>query len=375
MNKIQQRLKILLYFTILTITGFGCASTENKPLVIGAIYNLHGEQSNLDIPSSRGARLAVAEINRNGGSLGRLVKLALVDGNSKAKVISRKAAALLKRYPDMSAFLGFSDPEMVLAAAPVAADSGRLFLTSGATSPLLPSQVPEYLFLACFGDNVQAAAAAESAWNDLNAQTVAVLYDKDHTYTRLLQGYFRTRYIELGGTVSVTRPFTLDKLEGISDGLKDVDLVFLATETAESALAIIQRLRAAGITTPILGGDAYDSEQLWQQHPEIHDVYFTTHAYLGEDNLNPLVQNFRKAYSDAYDGDHPDAFAALGYDTVRLLMTAIDHAGSSDPVAIRLELAGIRNFTGVTGTMYYPKNSRIPIKSVSILNPKSKGSE
>ena len=134
---------------------------------------------------------------------------------------------------------------------------------------------------------MQAAAAAESTWNDLNARTVAILYDNNHTYTHLLQGYFRTRFTELGGTVSAIRPFTLDKLDGISDRLKDVDLVFLATETAEEALAIIQRLRAADITTPIFGGDAYDSEQLWQQHPEIHDVYFTTHAYLGEDNPNP----------------------------------------------------------------------------------------
>ncbi|MEZ4678407.1 MAG: hypothetical protein R2932_29740 [Caldilineaceae bacterium] len=47
--------------------------------------------------------------------------------------------------------------------APAAAAAQRLFLTSGATSPQLPAQVPDYLYLACFGDNVQAAAAAEWA--------------------------------------------------------------------------------------------------------------------------------------------------------------------------------------------------------------------
>lgn len=247
-------------------SGLACTSANNKPLIIGTIYNLHGKQSNLGIPSAQGAHLAVAEINRDGGGSlqQRSVKLTLVDGLSEPKEITRKTTDLLQRFPDISAFLGLSDPNMVLAAAPVAANSGQLFITSGATSPKLPSQVPEYLFLACFGDNVQAAAAAESAWNDLKVRNVAVIYDKTHTYTRLLQGYFRTRFTELGGKVGIIRPFTLDQLDGITDGLNDVDMVFLATETADSALIIIKQLRATDISIPIFGGDAYDSEQLWQ---------------------------------------------------------------------------------------------------------------
>ena len=132
---------------------------------------------------------------------------------------------------------------MVLAAAPMAAAGNRLFLTSGATSPQLPGQVPEYLFLACFGDNVQAAAAAETAWKDLNARTIAVLYVADNTYTDLLQAYFRSRFTELEGIVSIVRRYTHDRLDGISAGLEDVDMVFLATGSADEALAIIQRLR------------------------------------------------------------------------------------------------------------------------------------
>lgn len=88
---------------------------------------------------------------------------------------------------------------------------------------------------------------------------------------------------------------------------------------------IIQRLRAAGVTAPVFGGDSYDSEELWQQHRALHDVYYTTHAYLGEDNPDPVVQVFRQAYMAAY-GSHPDAFAALGYDA-RALVDVRDQTG------------------------------------------------
>lgn len=361
------RLTILLCLAGLATPFPANVVAADKPLVLGSVYNLHGFQAGLDVPSSQGSQLAVAERNRQGGLLGRQVKLVTIDGISKPKVISHKTAALLKRFPQMPALVGLSDTDMVLAAAPVAARAGRVFLTSGATSPRLPEQVTEFLFLACFGDNVQAAAAAESAFIDLGSRTAAVLYAADNTYTDLLQGYFQTRFVELGGEISSVREYNANALEGIADGLAGVDLLFVATASPEESLTLIQRIREAGIDVPVFGGDSYDSEDLWQQHPEVDDVYFTTHAYLGADNPDPIVQDFRQAYVEAYDGIEPDAFAALGYDAARLLITAIETAGSADPELVRDALAGIREFNGVTGSMHYPANSRIPVKTVTIL--------
>ncbi len=98
----------------------------------------------------------------------------------------------------MPGLIGFSDTDMVLAAASIAAKNKRVFLTSGATSPELPRQVPQYLFLACFGDNVQAAAGAEWAVKTLKARTAVVLYKQTSTYAKLLHGYFQTRFKQTG---------------------------------------------------------------------------------------------------------------------------------------------------------------------------------
>ena len=70
---------------------------------------------------------------------------------------------------NVSALFGLSDTDAVLAAAPPAAAAETLFLTSGATSPQLAEQIPTYLYLACFGDNDQAAAGAEYARQTLKA--------------------------------------------------------------------------------------------------------------------------------------------------------------------------------------------------------------
>lgn len=346
----------------------GNTTTEAVPVVVGALYNLTGFQSGLDVPSSQGARLAVTEINRSGGVLGRKLRFVLEDGESQLKVLRTKTAALLKRYPTMTAVMGLSDTDMVLGAAPVAADSGRLFLTSGATSPRLPAQVPKYLFLACFGDNVQAAAAAEWAYEDLSTRTAAIVYDAAKEYTNLLQGYFRVRFQELGGQVVSARGFTTQtELNAAISTIGKPDMVFLSAAAPEDIIEGVRGLRRAGYTGPIVGGDGFDAEKLWQRHTELGNVFFTTHAYLGKDNPDPRVSAFREVYTNAYPGSAPDAFAALGYDTMRLLAAAITRAKSADPASVLKAMAGIDRFEGVTGVIGYASGSRIPRKSVSIL--------
>jgi len=363
---------LLWYFILvasLIMLGAIESSTANEPppVEIGALYNLSGSQAELDIPSSNGVLLAVDQVNRKGGVLGRPVRLVMVDGESKPAVIARKTGELLERILSMSAVMGLSDTDIVLAAAPVAARNRRLFLTSGATSPQLPSQVPEYLFLACFGDNVQAAAGAEWAYQNLSVRTAAILFNSSQSYTRLLQGYFQTRFQELGGRVISVESYTPDKMsQSIRRLPKAADLIFFSAMPEEAPRGV-ELLRQEGFSAPVLGGDAFDSEDLWQKHRELGNVFFTTHAYLGTDNPDPQVAAFRKAYVHAYPGSTPNAFAALGYDAARLVMAAVAEADSSDPDDIRRALSGIRRFQGVTGTISYPAGSRIPAKSVTIL--------
>ena len=363
----------LILLAVGTITS-GCGEAEegeqkgpdDQSIVIGAIYNLTGPQSGLDIPSSEGAQLAVEQINSGGGLLGRSLYLALEDGETSTTIIPGKVQNIFKDYPDVVGLIGLSDSDMLLAATSDVAQEKRLFLTSGATSPKLPSEVPTWLFLACFGDNVQAAAAAEWAWEEDSARTVAVLYDSSKTYTRLLQGYFVKRFTELGGKVLSTTAFTPESVESIPADLQSADIVFLSA-APDIVYQAVHQLRENGMMKPIIGGDGFDLEDVWRQHPEVNDVYFTTHAWLGKDNSNQKATDFRQAYEEMFQGTEPDAFSALGYDAIGMLADAIDRAGSTDPDRVLNALASTQNYKGVTGTISYEKGSRIPKKSVTIL--------
>lgn len=340
-------------------------SRAQTPIVIGAIYNLTGGQQDLDIPSSRGAKLAIDQVNQTGGVLGGKVELILVDGQTKPGVIARETLKLLQRQTPPVALLGLSDTDMVLAAARIAAVHSHVFITSGATSPRLPHEIPRFLFLACFGDNVQAAAGAEFAFETLKARSAVVLYKQNSSYAGLLHGYFETRFKELGGKVLTVRGYSLADIKAKAQGLPKADLIYLAAQPDDVAAAIAA-LRGAGANEPILGGDGLDIGNAWQQVAQAEKIYFTTHAYLGADNPDPRVQAFRAVYAKAYPGQEPGAFAALGYDAARLLLAAIASAGSSRPQPVLQALARTNAFAGVTGTISF-HNGRIPVKTVSII--------
>lgn len=358
--------KLLMCF-LAGLFFFGC--TENDPIKIGVLYNILGSQAGLDWPSYRGAMFAAERLNQKGRVSGHKLLFMLRDGESDPAVLRQKVLEQLQYNPEIVAFIGLSDTDMVLAAAEVAGDNQRVFITSGATSPKLPAQVPDFLFLACFGDNVQAAAAAEFAFKEKKVRTVAVVYDSTQTYTRLLQGYFRTRFTQLGGQVLSVQAFNESDLSPITAQLQGADLIYLAA-MPQHALTATQLIRNTGFNQPIIGGDAFDSETIWAGQTDISAVFFTTHAYIQADNPDPRVQAFIRDYTTRY-GHAPDAFAALGYDTVNLLSAAINSAQSADPAAIRNALATLQNVDGITGTISFSNGERIPRKSVTILEIKA----
>ncbi len=335
---------------------------RGQTIKIGAIYNLEGSQSPLDLPSAMGARPAAKEINARGGIDGSEIELMLCDGKSNPAEVRRCAYGLLEA--DISAMSGLSDTDMVLAALPAAKGAGIPFVTSGATSPKLADEY-EGLFLACFGDNTQAAAGAEYAYNKMDLKKCALLVDGDMEYARLLAAYFKERYLDLGGEIAMeyfingSDPMSLS--QAVSDG--GPDMIYLAAGPETSA-AIIKRMRSAGVQSPVFGGDSFDSPEL--KKAGTGRIVFSTHVLLNDRASES--REFASAYRAEYGHPPENAFAALGYDTVNLLAEAIDRAGSSDPQTIIGALENTSGFEGVTGEISYQKSRHIPKKGVTMVS-------
>ena len=263
----------------------GSAAAQADSIKIGAPFNVTGALSSLDAPALNGAKLKAKEINDAGGIDGKQIELVVYDTKTDPTVIASVASQLLN--PDkVPVALGFTDSDSALALGPIFQQAGIPFVTPGATSPKLPDQVGTDMFLACFGDNVQAASGAEFVQRKLNGKNVYLLRDNSAEYTTLLAKYFDEAFTKGGGTIiarddykSGDKSFTaqITKLKALSD---KPDVLYVAAMPDDIGL-VVKQMRQAGVTQPIVGGDGYDTPLLIQVGGAAsNDVYYSTHAYM-----------------------------------------------------------------------------------------------
>jgi branched-chain amino acid transport system substrate-binding protein len=347
------------------------AGTASTPIKIGAPGNFTGAFAVLGTSMANGEALKVREINDAGGVLGSPLHLVTTDMASDLTRAPAVADELLDKER-VSAVVGFGDSDFVLALGPYVAKRGLPFLTPGATSPLLPQQIGPTLYLACFGDNVQAAAGAEFMAGTLGVRRVNVLTNDNAEYTKLLSRYFIAAHKHGGGTVDLKASYgstdaqSLAIAANVMAGATPVDALYLAA-LPEEAGALIAQLRAAGFTAPIVGGDSYDTPLLLEQvGADASGIYYSTHVYLG-DNPAPPVLDFMSRYWSAYGYGPIDAYAALGYDAIGLLAEAMTQAGSAEPRAVLAALARVDGYPGITGRISYAPGHQVPQKPVSMI--------
>lgn len=362
---------VFLLILAVLVSSVSFVAAQDEPIKIGLGFDLTGNESALDLPASNGALLAIKEINAAGGVLGRQLEGVSHDTRYDMALTAQIAQQFVEQ-DGVSAVVGFSDSDSVLASGPIIQEAGIPFITAGATSPLLPEQVGDLFFMACFGDNVQAAAAAEYAYANFG-HTAYLLTDTGVEYTTLLAAYFKARFEELGGTIVLEDEYADDatdfsaqitKLRALAE---QPDFYFVSAMPYNVGPVVLQ-MRQAGLEGPIVGGDGYDTPDIISVAGEsANNVYFTTHALMDSEIGTDGIKAFMKAYNDEYGHAPENAFAALGYDAVKLLADAIERAGSTDAEAIKTALAETKDYPGITGSITFGEGVQIPQKGVTLI--------
>ncbi|MCX7730768.1 MAG: ABC transporter substrate-binding protein [Candidatus Caldatribacterium sp.] len=345
-----------------------------EPIKVGVVMGLTGPWASIDTPALNGVKLAAEEINKAGGILGRPIELKVVD--TKADEGETVAAVIrLIENEKVSALIGYCDTHWVNIAAPLAREYGIPFITPGATHPRIPERTGAWL--ACFGDNAQAAVIAEYAVKDLGLKRGAIWVDTAVDFSVAVCAYFADALKHYGGEVVYEDYFETSWTDFSSmvarlkeyEDRGEVDFVYVGAIPGNCGL-IVKQIREGGVTIPILGEDGFDTPLLVETAGEAAEgVIFATHMSL--EDPNPLVQKFKSDYQAMFGNPPENAFAALGYDALKLLAKAIEIVGTDDPKKIPEGLAQIRDFQGVSGTISYEAGNQVPNKSVAVIEVKN----
>ena len=339
--------------------------SEEQGIKVGFYGALTGPTATFAISGKNGALLAIDEIDKAGGVLGRPLALVAEDDRGEAAEAASVVSKLITR-DHVVAVIGENASSRTLAAAPIA-QSYRIPMITPSSTNVEVTKKGDYIFRVCFIDPYQGKVLAAFARKNLKAETAAILIDSRSDYSVGLGEAFRKAFTGMGGRIVGEMKYT----EG--DGDFSAQLTALRASAPEvlfipgyytDAGLIARQARTLGLKTTLLGADGWDSPKLTEIGGEaIEGAYFSNHYSV--DDPSPAVQRFVAAYAARY-GAEPDSIAATSYDAVRLLADAIARAGSTEGKRIRDALAATSGFAGVTGAITMDAD-RNPIKPAVVL--------
>ena len=324
---------------------------DTGDIKVGVYVDLTGQTSSFGQSTKNGIQLAVDEINAAGGVNGRKMTLIVEDDQGRTEQAKTVVEKLIKQ-DKVVAVLGEVASSNTLAAAPVAQEAKIPMITPSSTNPRV-TQVGNYIFRVCFLDDFQGSSIAKFAANDLKGKTAAILGDVNSDYSKGLTEFFEKEFTKLGGKVVAKEAYTqtdpdfkgqLTKIRNLNP-----DVLYIPGYYGQVGI-IAKQARELGMNMPLLGGDGWDSPELWSLGGDaLKNSYITNHY--SADDPNPVIQNFVKSYKAKYNNVAPDSLAALAYDSAKVLADAIKRAGGTDSTKLRDAINATKDFAGVTGSI------------------------
>ena len=339
--------KLALASVVLSCAGLAAAA---DPIKIGVNGPFTGGSSSMGVSMRDGVRLAVEEINKSGGVLGR--KLALVERDDEAKnERGVQIAQELISKEKVTAAVGYINTGVALASQRFFQEAKIPVMNNVATGSIITKQFsdqPEnYIFRNSAHDNIQAPMIVEEAITRRGFKKIAILADSTN------YGQLGRADLEKALDAKGVKPVAVEKFN-----IKDVDMTAQLLK-AKAAGADVVLTYAIG---PELAQIANGMTKLGWKVPMIGSWTLSMANFI--DNAGPggegarMPQTFiqqadtpkRKVFIDAYLKtfkpknnriDSPVS-AAQGYDSIYLLAAAIKQANSTEGPKIREALENLQ---------------------------------
>jgi len=348
-----------------TAAAPAAAAPTGDTILIGEVFSLTGGQATFGISSQHGIEMAVKEANAAGGVKGKKLETRVYDDQGKPEEAANAATRLVNQDHAV-VILGEVASTNSIAMANVAQLAGVPMITPTSTNPKV-TQIGDYISRVCFIDPFQGFVMAKFARENLKLNKVAVLRDLKSDYSTGLTDVFTRKFTEMGGKIVAVETYNQgdSDFRGQLTAIKRANPDGIYVPGYYSEVGVIARqARELGLAVPIMGGDGWDSEKLFELGGSaVEGHYFSNHY--SSDDPSPRVQKFVAAYKAAY-GAVPDALATLAYDAAGVAIEAMRRAPDLSGKSLRDAIAQTKEYPGVAGVITLD-DRRNAVKPATIL--------
>jgi branched-chain amino acid transport system substrate-binding protein len=293
------------------------------------------------VQSLQGARLAVEDVNREGGIHGR--PLWLAEWQTGSYFVDARHAASLAARDGALAIVGSNSSELSAAVAEEAEANGVLQISNVSTAADLTwdpqtGRDRSFVFRMCASDDVMGELLAGFAAERLRAKRAAVLYEVGRTYSQRLARSFIGRFADDVARHEVAEFFYLALETDFRPQLLRIrefrpDVVFVPGSFSDATLVAAQAVEV-GLSATLLGGDAWSSPLLFQRGGPPGEAWYV--------ELCSPAPEFDRRYERAEGQEPPGCRAVLAYDAVRVIAAGLRSLGPLPDEALDASLVGTR---------------------------------
>jgi ABC-type branched-subunit amino acid transport system substrate-binding protein len=378
---IEKIIKMIWLITVLLIYACSKSYEDSRTERAETARNLNKNQDtivigvaweNKDASFVKGTQLAVKEINKD-GVLGKSIELIINEGEGnisdrltlrQKQDISVEVARSFAANPRLVAVTGHSSSDQAVPASIVYQFHGIAFIAPTSTNLNLTDHNFNYVFRMT-PNNEEIAKQLANYCHQKGYQKIVILHSKS-SYGEQLADSFLSSFVKKSNTekehkIVLLRSFFSNKndFSHLMVELKraekedDFDAIFIAT-SANMAASIYQESRDMGFKEPFIGAEGLDDLAFWEaiKEWEISENVFTEKSVVptllkttAKVSISQIfIENFKKEY-----GFEADQYAALGYDSIKILVHGIKKAKSTRPFKIAETLRYMPPCQAVTG--------------------------
>jgi urea transport system substrate-binding protein len=301
-----------------------------RPIVVGILHSQTGPMAVSERAMIDAEVLALEEINRAGGLLGRPVRWVIANGGSDGPTFARQAESLIREH-GVSVIFGCWTSACRKSVLPVVESHDHLLVYPMAYEGL--EQSPNIIYVGA-APNQQITPAVQWCHDTLQARRFFVV-GSDYVWPHCVNAIIKDQVAALGAEVVGEEYLPLGSVaaEGLAARIAAAKPdVILSTVAGDSALPFARAVRAAGLppeATPIVTFAVAENELRNQAAADMGGNYAAWCYFQSIDRPENLA--FVRAFKARYGNDRTTSDVMVAaYNGVRLWAQAVREAESAD---------------------------------------------
>ena len=305
------------------LLGMGSAMAE---ILIATAGPMTGQYASFGEQMRRGAEMAVADLNAQGGVLGQKLRLTIGDDACDPK----QAVAVANKFVSegVKFVAGHFCSGSSIPASQVYTEEDILQISPASTNPKLTDEGGPNVFRVCGRDDQQGVVAGNFLARHYGGKKIAILHDKT-AYGKGLADETKKQLNKNGYKETMYEAYTAGEKDysALVSKMKNakVAVFYLGGYHTEAGL-MVRQAREQGYDVQLISGDALVTDEFWKITGEAGAGTLMT--FSPDPRKNPTAAPVVKKFRDG--GYEPEGYTLYTYGAIQAWAQAVKNAGTTD---------------------------------------------